>query len=106
METNHTEPILVGAKKCLEIIFSDPESRPAERTFRDWQRKGLIPFHRIGGRKVFFDPEQVRRALDRNFEVKAQTLTEKPRPLEIQLRRGLLLIRQQQTTYLDRVSTS
>ena len=71
METNHTKPILVGASKCLELLFPDIDSRPAERTFRSWQRKGLIPFHRIGGRKVFFDPEQVRRVLDRKFEVKA-----------------------------------
>lgn len=74
MEDNHTEPMLVGAKACLKIIFKDQESRPAERTFREWARKGLIPFHRIGGRKVFFDPEQVRRALDRNFEIKAKTI--------------------------------
>lgn len=66
--------MLVGAKKCLEILFPDSDSRPAERTFRDWQRKGHIPYHRLGGRKVFFDPEQVRRALDRNFEVKAVNL--------------------------------
>jgi len=74
MTKENSEHILIGASACLKLLFPDEESRPAERTFRDWQRKGLIPFHRIGGRKVFFDPEQVRRALDRNFEIKAKTL--------------------------------
>lgn len=74
MTKEKSNQMLVGASKCLELLFPDQKSRPAERTFRDWQRKGLIPYHRIGGRKVFFDPEQVRRALDRNFEVKAITL--------------------------------
>ena len=71
METIHDEPMLVGAAKCLEILFPDEASRPKVRTFREWQRKGHVPFHRLGGRKVFFDPAQVRRALDRKFEVKA-----------------------------------
>ena len=74
MSLNNKEQILVGASKCLELLFPDKESRPAERTFREWARKGLIPFHRIGGRKVFFDPEQVRCALDRNFEIKAKII--------------------------------
>ena len=73
MDNTHKEPMLVGAKACLKIIFKDDESRPSERTFRDWQRKGLIPHHKIL-RRVFFDPEQVRYALDRNFEMKAVNL--------------------------------
>jgi hypothetical protein len=29
-------PILVGAEKCLEILFPDEELRPSIRSFKEW----------------------------------------------------------------------
>lgn len=59
---------LVGAEACIKIVFPDEESRPAIRTFRAWQANRYFPFHKIG-RRTFFDPEQVRAALDRRFKI-------------------------------------
>jgi hypothetical protein len=59
---------LVGAETCLRLIFPDEATRPCLRYFRELQRKRLIPFKKIG-RRTFFDPPEVRRALDRQFSV-------------------------------------
>jgi len=60
---------LVGIEKMLEIVFPDPESRPCKRTAQDWQSRGWLPYIKIK-RKVFFDPAECRRAIDRQFKVK------------------------------------
>lgn len=68
MNTSAQHPILVGAEDCIKIVFPAESSRPGLRTFRDWQAKGYIPVHRIG-RRTFFDPDQVRAALERRFRI-------------------------------------
>jgi len=73
-EPEHTyrdHPILVGAGKCLEILFPEEESRPSIRTFREWQARGYLPYLKVG-RRTFFDPEQVRAALSRRFTIHAR----------------------------------
>lgn len=62
---------LVGAETCLRIVFPDDDTRPCLRYFRELQSKRLIPFKKIG-RRTFFDPVEVRRALDRQFTVHAR----------------------------------
>jgi hypothetical protein len=52
----------------MAAIWPDPEERPSLRYFKELQAKGYIPFVRIG-RLVFFDPAEVRRALDHKFRV-------------------------------------
>lgn len=59
---------LVGAETCLRLVFPDEATRPCLRYFRELQRKRLVPFKKIG-RLTFFDPVEVRRALDRQFSV-------------------------------------
>ena len=59
---------LIGAETCLNIVFPDEATRPSLRYFRELQRKRLVPFKKIG-RRTFFDPVEVRRALDRQFSV-------------------------------------
>lgn len=59
---------LVGMEACLKILFPDPASRPSFRLFNDWKAKGYLPYFKIG-RRVFMDPEQVRKALDKKFMV-------------------------------------
>ena len=63
-------PILVGAEKCLEILFPDMDSRPGIRTFREWQARRYFPHYKIG-RRTFFDPVQVHAALSRRFTIHA-----------------------------------
>lgn len=59
---------LVGLEKCLEIVFPDPDSRPSKRAFQEWQARGMIPYRKIC-RRVFFEPPEVRRAIDKQFKV-------------------------------------
>jgi len=68
-----SEQMLVGAECCLEILFPDAGSRPGLRTFRKWQAEGFIPYHKIG-RRTFFEPEQVRSALERRFRISAKEI--------------------------------
>jgi hypothetical protein len=65
------QPVLIGAKPCLEKVFPDAATRPCLRTFREWQKKRLIPYVALG-RRIFFDPVEVRRALDRQFSVRVR----------------------------------
>ena len=64
-------PGLVDARGLTEALCPDPRSRPCIRTVRRWQEMRLIPFLKIG-KKVMFDPVQVRRALDARFTVSAR----------------------------------
>jgi hypothetical protein len=68
VDTEHTD--LVGAERCLEIVFPHKESRPGLRTFRGWQATGLISYRKIG-RRTFFSPAEVRAELDKRFTVHA-----------------------------------
>ena len=64
---------LVGAAGLLLALFPEKDSRPSVRWLRRMQSRGLIPYKKVG-RRVFFDPEEVRRALDRQFSVRARNL--------------------------------
>jgi hypothetical protein len=66
-------PTLVGAAGLLLTLFPANDSRPSVRWLRRMQSRGLVPYKKIG-RRVFFDPEEVRRALDRQFSVHARNL--------------------------------
>jgi hypothetical protein len=58
---------LVDVTTCINEIFAN-EAKPCLRTFREWQAKGWIPYHKIG-RLTFFDPVDVRAALDKRCQV-------------------------------------
>lgn len=64
---------LVGAQECINLVFPCESSRIGLRTFRAWQAKGFVPVHKIG-RLTFFDPEEVRAALDRRFKIQARDI--------------------------------
>ena len=58
---------LVDAIRLLEILF-DAKSRPSLRWLRGQTAKRTIPFKKIG-HKVYFDPAEVRLAIDQKFTV-------------------------------------
>jgi hypothetical protein len=64
---------LVGAQDCINIVFPCENSRPSLRCFREWQSRKYFAVHKIG-RMTFFDPDDVRRALDRRFKIEASAL--------------------------------
>ena len=76
--TSNSDPLksgvpsgLVGAETCRLIVWTDERSRPCMRTFRRYQRQRIIPVIKLG-RRTFFDPAQVRAAIDRQFTVQAK----------------------------------
>ena len=65
-----TEPTLVGIQTCINRVFPDPETRPSKRTFMEWKAKKYFPSVKIG-KRVFLDPVQVRKALEKRFTIEA-----------------------------------
>jgi hypothetical protein len=63
---------LVGVSQCLELVFPEPSSRPCRRIWDEWRAKGFLPCRKIG-RRVFMDPTEVRRAIDRQFKIETRT---------------------------------
>lgn len=61
---------LVDAPRCISEIFHS-EAGPGLRTWASWKAKGYLPFVRIG-RRIFYDPEQCRIALEKRFTIKAR----------------------------------
>lgn len=74
MSATTADPRLVGAEACLRILFPDEETCPSLRTFYDWKARGYIPYRKINQR-VFYDPQEVREALDRRFKIEAAPAT-------------------------------
>ncbi|SHJ13572.1 hypothetical protein SAMN02745181_1271 [Rubritalea squalenifaciens DSM 18772] len=60
------EPVLLGINACIEAVFPDKEGRPCRRTFDEWRSRGFIPQITVG-RRVFLDPQAVRKALIKRF---------------------------------------
>lgn len=54
----------------MAVLWPYERERPSKRWFKELQLNGQIPYRRIG-RMIFFDPAEVRRALDRKFRVEA-----------------------------------
>lgn len=61
---------LLDAEGLLSAIWRDKKSRPSLRWLRGMQEKRLVPYRKIG-RKVYFDPQEVRRAIDSQFKVES-----------------------------------
>lgn len=64
------EPTLVGIQTALEIVFPDEATRPSLRCFNEWKARKYFPSIKIG-KRVFLDPVQVRKALDKRFTIQA-----------------------------------
>ncbi len=64
---------LLGVEACRAIVFPDAESGPGKRTFAEWMARGYFPKYAIG-RRVFLDPAEVRRALERRFKIQAREI--------------------------------
>jgi hypothetical protein len=64
------EPTLVGIITALETVFPDEATRPSLRCFNEWKARKYFPSVKIG-KRVFLDPVQVRKALDKRFTIHA-----------------------------------
>jgi hypothetical protein len=68
-----TTPVLalVGAMTLLALLWPAEQDRPSLRWLRKMTGARLLPYRKIGHR-VFFDPAEVRRVVDRKFKVEAR----------------------------------
>jgi hypothetical protein len=55
----------------LTIIFPDEKSRPSLRALINWRDLGIIPYIKLG-RRVFYDPAEVRWALRKKCTIKTK----------------------------------
>jgi hypothetical protein len=61
-ETQTLLPTLLDAVGLLEALWPDQRSRPSLRWLREQQKRRTVPIIKWG-RRVFFDPVQVRQAI-------------------------------------------
>jgi hypothetical protein len=63
---------LIDGERCLELLFPGQDGKPTRsmRWFLKLKAEGLIPYRKIRG-SVFYDPAEVRRAIDRLCRVDA-----------------------------------
>ncbi|MBL9145353.1 MAG: hypothetical protein JNM99_16870 [Verrucomicrobiaceae bacterium] len=64
---------LTDAHGLLAALWPEKESRPSLRWLREQQVRRTVPFIKVG-RRVFFDPLQVRRAMEKNFGIEPASL--------------------------------
>lgn len=69
-DTAHT-PQLVGMEEARIAIFGTGKEAPSKRTWAEWKSRGFYPYHRIGGKRIFIDVEEAKRALSRRFKIEA-----------------------------------
>ena len=61
---------LVNAENLLIELWAEG-SRPTLRTIRAWQKARRIPYIQLG-RKIYFDPDEVRGDLEKRWTVRAK----------------------------------
>jgi hypothetical protein len=59
---------LVGSENLLKALWPDQSERPSVRWLRKMVYTRSMPFRRISNR-LWFDPAECRRALDRQFKI-------------------------------------
>ena len=62
---------LLDIQGLLKVLFPDPETRPSVRAALKLRDAGAFPYIRFG-RRIFYDPEQVRWALHKKCTIKAR----------------------------------
>ena len=61
------DPRLVNGPRLLELAF-EKEGRPSLRMLRSLQKRGVVPYYKIG-RLILFDPAEVRDAFSQRCRV-------------------------------------
>jgi hypothetical protein len=62
---------LVGAQTLLERLWPDEKERPSLRTLRNWQKRRIVPYIRLG-RLVYFHPQEVADAIRSRWTVRSR----------------------------------
>ena len=62
---------LLNAKSCIAEIFGDSPEAPSLRWWQYQMQRRMIPYYKIG-HLVWFDPTEVRAALEKNCRIAAR----------------------------------
>jgi len=65
--------ILVGLEAGRIAIFGTGPEAPSKRSFAEWKARGYFPSVKLG-KRVFVNPDEVRRALERRFKINAREI--------------------------------
>jgi hypothetical protein len=66
-------PKYVGLEEGRIAIFGTGPEAPSKRSWAKWKALGYYPYIKLG-KRVFVNPEEVRRALERRFKVNAREI--------------------------------
>lgn len=77
-DNNANSSRLVGMEEARLAIFGTGKEAISKRTFAEWKARGYFPYHRIGGKRIFVEVEEVKRALSRRFKINAVNAEEIP----------------------------
>jgi hypothetical protein len=61
----------VNDRELLRRLFPHEESRPCLRTLKNWQKRKMIPWSKIG-RMCYFQPAKVQAALEKKFSIESR----------------------------------
>lgn len=68
MSSPSPSPTFVGLEECRTTVFGTGREAPSKRLFAEWKARGYFPFIKVG-KRVFADPDEVRRAINKRFRV-------------------------------------
>jgi hypothetical protein len=73
--SNHqpNSPTLVGLDAARIAIFGNGPDAPSKRSWASWRARGYFSVVKIG-KRVFVDPDDARRALERRFKINAKEI--------------------------------
>jgi hypothetical protein len=73
MSNQPASPTLVGLEAGRIAIFGTGPEAPSKRSFAEWKARGYFGFVKVG-KRVFINPDEVRRALERRFKISAKEI--------------------------------
>lgn len=73
MSNQPASPTLVGLEEARIAIFGTGPEAPSKRSFAEWKARGYFPSVKLG-KRVFVNPDEVRRALERRFKISAKEI--------------------------------
>jgi hypothetical protein len=71
--SNQYAPKLCGLEEGRIAIFGTGPEAPSKRSWAEWKARGYYPYIKLG-KRVFVNPDEVRRALERRFKINAREI--------------------------------
>lgn len=63
----------MGLEAGRVAVFGTGPEAPSKRSWDEWKARGYYPYIKVG-KRVFVNPDEVRRALERRFKINAKEI--------------------------------